>query len=82
VIGRRGFIAAMATLMVVPAAEAQPPGKIPRIGVMYAGSAPNPYADALRRGLAELAGSQARTSSSRVATRTDDPNGIRRSSRN
>jgi ABC-type uncharacterized transport system substrate-binding protein len=36
------------------AVEAQPAGKAPRIGVMYAGSAPNLYADALRRHLAEL----------------------------
>ena len=34
--------------------EAQAPGKIPRVGVMYAGAAPNPGAEALRRGLAEL----------------------------
>jgi putative tryptophan/tyrosine transport system substrate-binding protein len=41
-------------LLASPVGEAQPVGKVPRIGVMYAGSAPNPYADALRRHLAEL----------------------------
>src|SRR5262245_42112680 len=41
-------------LLAAPLATAQPTAKVPWIGVMYAGSAPNPGADALRRGLAEL----------------------------
>jgi putative tryptophan/tyrosine transport system substrate-binding protein len=44
----------LALLVVSLAAEAQPTGKVPRIGIMYAGSAPNLYAEALRRHLAEL----------------------------
>ena len=47
-------VAVLALLAAPLAGEAQPPGKIPRIGVVYAGSAPNPGAAALRRGLVEL----------------------------
>jgi putative ABC transport system substrate-binding protein len=54
VISRRGFIAALTTLLVPYTAWAQSAAKTPRIGVMYAGSTPNPGAAALRRGLAEL----------------------------
>jgi putative tryptophan/tyrosine transport system substrate-binding protein len=45
------IVAALAAPLAV---EAQLASKAPRIGVMYAGSAPNLYADALRRHLAEL----------------------------
>jgi putative tryptophan/tyrosine transport system substrate-binding protein len=54
-VDRRAFIAGTLGLVVAPlGGEAQQAGKIPRIGIMYAGSAPTPGADALRRGLAEL----------------------------
>jgi len=54
-VDRRTWLMGSLGLLAAPlAGEAQPSGKVPRIGVMYAGSAPNPYADALRRGLAEL----------------------------
>ena len=44
------------TFLAAPlAGEAQPAGKVPRIGVMASGSAASPdFADALRRGLSEL----------------------------
>jgi ABC-type uncharacterized transport system substrate-binding protein len=52
---RRAFIAGVLGFLATPlASHAQPAGKIPRIGVMYAGSAPNSYANVLRRGLPEL----------------------------
>jgi putative ABC transport system substrate-binding protein len=51
---RAWLLGSLGLLLASPAGEAQPVGKVPRIGVMYAGSAPNPYADALRRHLAEL----------------------------
>ncbi len=36
------------------AADAQPPGKIPRIGLLRAGTPPDPYVEAFREGLREL----------------------------
>lgn len=52
---RRALVlAVLLGLLLPPHGEgAQQPGKVPRIGVVLAGSAPNPFADALRRGLAE-----------------------------
>ena len=55
---RRSFLAAALALAAVPlAAEAQPTGKIPRIGVLAPGSpppGPDPGVDAFRLGLREL----------------------------
>jgi putative ABC transport system substrate-binding protein len=52
---RRWWLVLAFALLAAPSGlEAQPAGKIARIGVMYAGSAPNPGAEALRRGLADL----------------------------
>ena len=54
-IDRRSWLVGSLGLLATPTAAQTPPaGKVPRIGVMYAGSAPNPGAGALRRGLAEL----------------------------
>ncbi len=55
-ISRRAFIGeALAAVAAPLAAQAQPAGKVPRIGVMSSGSAASPeLADTLRRGLAEL----------------------------
>ena len=53
---RRAVIlaAALGVLFLPLVTDAQQVGRVPRIGVVLAGSAPNPYADALRRGLADL----------------------------
>lgn len=52
---RRVLILAAAGILFVPLVpKAQLAGKVPRIGVTLAPSAPSPYAGALRRGLAEL----------------------------
>ena len=48
------FAACLGILVAPLAAGAQPAGKAPRIGVTVGGFAPNPYVEALRRGLAEL----------------------------
>ena len=53
-ISRRAFIGEVVGTLAFPLAAAAQAGRIPRIGVMYAGSAPNPGAEALRRGLADL----------------------------
>lgn len=49
-----GFIVIVGTGFLSLVTRAQPPAKPPRIGVTVAGHAPNPYVDALRRGLSEL----------------------------
>jgi ABC-type uncharacterized transport system substrate-binding protein len=56
VVDRRTWLVGSLGLLAVPlAAGAQQAGKVPRIGVMAAGAASRPdFADALRRGLAEL----------------------------
>ena len=52
---RRALIFAACLGILAPlAAGAQPAGKAPRIGITVGGFAPNPYVEALRRGLAEL----------------------------
>jgi putative ABC transport system substrate-binding protein len=49
------WVTLMLVLLAAPlAADAQPAGKVPRIGVLFAGSAATPGYDTLRRGLAEL----------------------------
>ena len=53
-ISRRAFIGEALGTLALPLTAAAQAGRIPQIGVMYAGSAPNPGADALRRGLADL----------------------------
>jgi putative ABC transport system substrate-binding protein len=56
VVDRRTFIAVGAAWLALPlAAEAQQPGKVPRIGFLFFGSpGPSPELDAFRRGLREL----------------------------
>ena len=52
---RRAFLAGLAASFVAPlAAAAQPPAKIPRIGVLRSGSPPDPFVEAFRLGLREL----------------------------
>ena len=53
---RRTFLAGFAALLAAPvAAEAQPPGKVPRIGFLFFGSpGPSAEVDAFRQGLREL----------------------------
>ena len=59
---RRALVltAALGVLFLPLVTQAQQAGKVPRIGVVLAGSAPNPYADALRRGLADLGWAEGR----------------------
>jgi putative tryptophan/tyrosine transport system substrate-binding protein len=56
VIDRRAFIGTLASGLVTPplAAEAQPAGKIARVGILIVGSAPDPLLEAFRRGLRDL----------------------------
>jgi putative tryptophan/tyrosine transport system substrate-binding protein len=56
VIDRRAFITLVGrSILVVPlVAEAQPAGKIPRIGILRPGSPPDPLVEAFRQGLHEL----------------------------
>jgi putative ABC transport system substrate-binding protein len=54
-VDRRTWLLGALGLLAAPrVGTPQPAGRVPRIGVMYAGSAPNAYAAALRRGLAAL----------------------------
>ena len=54
-IDRRAFIAAVLAAAASPSgAAAQPAGKLPRVGFLYAGSRPNANADAFRDGLREV----------------------------
>src|SRR3984893_19020490 len=55
-ISRRAFISTMAGGLLAPplAAEAQPTGKVYRIGYLSIGSGPSPRTEALRQGLREL----------------------------
>lgn len=53
--GRRLAVIAILSVLFLPlVGEAQHTGRTSRIGVTLIGSAPNPYAAALQRGLAEL----------------------------
>jgi putative ABC transport system substrate-binding protein len=47
-------ILALSLILAPLAAEAQPAGKIARIGILRAGSPPDPYVEAFRQGLREL----------------------------
>jgi putative ABC transport system substrate-binding protein len=49
-----GAALALALLAAPLAAEAQPPGRVPRIGLLRAGSPPDPYVEVFRQGLREL----------------------------
>ena len=52
---RRDFIRLLGGVMAWPiAASAQQPGKIPRVGVLVAESAPHPFTEAFRAGMREL----------------------------
>lgn len=53
---RRAFLCGvmLARLAVPPAAEAQPAGRTPRVGVLVAESAPHPFTEAFRSGMREL----------------------------
>jgi putative ABC transport system substrate-binding protein len=52
---RRAFVAGIVSVIATPlAAEAQPPGKIPRIGILRPGTPPDPMVEAFRQGLREL----------------------------
>ncbi len=63
--GRRGrlfFVALTLALLAAPlAAEAQQPGKVPRIGVIRPGSPPDPFAEAFLQGLRDLGYVEGRT---------------------
>jgi putative ABC transport system substrate-binding protein len=62
VIERRTFVAGSLVLLVAPlAAEAQPAGKFPRIGVLAPGSPPSRSFDSFREGLRELGYVEGRT---------------------
>ncbi len=56
-----GAALAVLVLLVPLAAAGQPAGKVPRVGFVVAGSAPNPYVDAFRQGLRELGYLEGRT---------------------
>jgi putative ABC transport system substrate-binding protein len=53
---RREFLSTLAlTLIATPrAANGQPQGKMPRVGVLVAESAPHPFTEAFRSGMREL----------------------------
>jgi putative ABC transport system substrate-binding protein len=53
---RRAFLGTMASgLLAAPlAVEAQPAGKMPKVGILIVGSAPDPLLEAFRRGLRDL----------------------------
>jgi hypothetical protein len=52
---RRGFIVGTLSLLAAPlAAEAQPAGKVPRVGLIYTGSPPHRGVEAFRIGLRDL----------------------------
>lgn len=51
---RRALVLAFRAMLVVPAAQAQQPARVFRIGVTNAGFAGNSYVEALRQGLADL----------------------------
>ena len=53
---RRRFLQAVsASVLAGPlAAEAQPAGKVPRIGLLRSGAPPDPFVEAFRHGLREL----------------------------
>jgi putative tryptophan/tyrosine transport system substrate-binding protein len=56
-LGTVGTIVALATLAALFAANAQPPAKVPRVGILWFGSpaaGPSPLLDAFRQGLCEL----------------------------
>jgi putative ABC transport system substrate-binding protein len=73
-LGTVGTIVALATLAALFATDAQPPAKVPRVGILWFGSpaaGPSPYLDAFRQGLRELGYVQGRniTIESRSSTR-------------
>jgi putative ABC transport system substrate-binding protein len=54
-VDRRAFARGSLALLVAPrAVDAQPPAKVPRIGILRSGSAPDPFVEAFRQGLREL----------------------------
>jgi putative ABC transport system substrate-binding protein len=54
-VDRRAFIARTLGLLAAPlAAEAQPVGRVPRIGILRIGSQPDPFVEAFRQGLRQL----------------------------
>jgi hypothetical protein len=71
-LGTVSTIVALATLAALFAADAQPPAKVPRVGILWFGSpaaGPSPYLDAFGKACASSATSRDGTSPSNPAPR-------------